>query len=71
LLILGGEEGNRTLDLDVANVALSRLSYFPMVEPEGLEPSTFALQGRCSPKLSYGPVERVAGIEPAAFRVET
>ena len=29
--IFGGAEGNRTPDLDVANVALSQLSYGPVI----------------------------------------
>jgi hypothetical protein len=28
----GGEEGDRTLDLRIANAALSQLSYFPVID---------------------------------------
>lgn len=45
---LGGDEGHRTLDLNVANVMLSQLSYIPktsrkMVPGDGIEPPTLAL----------------------------
>ena len=32
--------------------------------PQGFEPRTHALEGRCSIQLSYGYTERVMGIEP-------
>ena len=37
-----------------------------MAPPEGLEPPTTCLEGRCSIQLSYGSkkMERVMGIEP-------
>ena len=31
---------------------------FYMVSPEGFEPSTLGLKGRCSTKLSYGPYKK-------------
>ena len=48
----GGVEGDRTPDLSVANAVLSQLSYYPlkMVDPVGLEPTTFCVQNRCSPR---------------------
>ena len=35
------------------------------MEPEGFEPSTLCLQGKCSPISSYDPITTQAGIEPA------
>lgn len=48
--IVGGDEGDRTLDLGTANAALSQLSYIPkeLVLPAGLEPATPGFSARCS-----------------------
>ena len=40
VLGMDGPEGIRTLGLCVANAALSQLSYEPIVETVGLEPTT-------------------------------
>lgn len=41
------------------------VSYFSMVAPEGLEPSTHGLKGRCSTKLSYGTIMVCESLTPA------
>ena len=41
----GGDEGDRTLDLSVANATLSQLSYIPMIwMPVGVQPD---MRNRC------------------------
>jgi hypothetical protein len=49
-MLYGGAKGARTLDLRVANAALSQLSYDPiiLVVVKGFEPLTNALSRRCS-----------------------
>ena len=42
----------------------NQLSYPHHTYPQGFEPRTHALEGRCSIQLSYGYTERVMGIEP-------
>ncbi len=66
-ILYGVIEGGRTLDLQSHNLAFSQLNYdHRMVLPEGFEPSTSALEGRCSIQLSYGSrLEQVKGIGPS------
>ena len=65
--LFGVIEEDRTLDLQSHNLAFYQLNYdHHMVLPEGFEPSTSALEGRCSIQLSYGSIlERVKGIGPS------
>ena len=42
----------------------NQLSYPHHTYPQGFEPRTHALEGRCSIQLSYGYTKRVMGIEP-------
>ena len=54
----GGAEGVRTLDIQLAKLALSQLSYspsLPSVGPGGVEPPTSRLSGVRSRQLSYEP----------------
>ena len=39
----GGGEGSRTLDLSIANAALSQLSYAPLLEEKGYFPYEFVM----------------------------
>ena len=59
VIINGVKGGTRTHDLQGHNLALYQLSYIHhvgsplMARLEGLEPPTYALEGRCSIQLSY------------------
>ena len=53
-LFNGVNSGTRTHDLQGHNLALYQLSYIHhMVRLEGIEPPTYALEGRCSILLRY------------------
>lgn len=51
---LGGDEGDRTLDLFIANEALSRLSYIPKNAPSILHPGNLVKNQRMRPNRSKG-----------------
>lgn len=58
---VGGASRDRTDDLKLAKLALSQLSYGPVlaervVGPGGFEPPTPRLSSVCSNQLSYGPI---------------
>jgi hypothetical protein len=66
--LIYGDEGDRTLNIQLAKLALSQLSYVPLVPivanasgsegmgAHGLEPWTSALSGLRSSQLSYAPL---------------
>ena len=54
----GGDEGDRTPDLNAASVALSQLSYVPSLVkcgvPKGSRTPVLAVKGRCPRPLDDG-----------------
>ncbi len=44
----GGDEGNRTPDLSIANAALSQLSYIPTIRPPCIADRNRAVNGKKS-----------------------
>ena len=63
---MSGDEGDRTLDLIVANDALSQLSYVPVVRKEGIDPSTSGVSSQRSTNelLPRASSVELIGIEP-------
>ena len=60
--ILGGDEGDRTPDLNAASVALSQLSYVPGRVggvPKGIRTPVAGVKGRCPrPTRRWGPINK-------------
>ena len=58
----GGDEGDRTPDLNAASVALSQLSYVPWREggvPKGIRTPVAGVKGRCPrPTRRWGPINK-------------
>ena len=66
----GVNSGSRTHDLQGHNLALYQLSYIHhMVRLEGIEPPTYALEGRCSILLSYRRIKRAGIIAPHSISI--
>lgn len=66
LIIVVGTEGIRTRDILHVKQALYQLSYIPMVDKVGFEPTTYRVSGGCSTRLSYMSILSAPsiGIEP-------
>ena len=60
--IYGGDEGDRTPDLNAASVALSQLSYVPGRVggvPKGIRTPVAGVKGRCPrPTRRWGPINK-------------
>ena len=62
IYLIGGDEGDRTPDLNAASVALSQLSYVPGRVggvPKGIRTPVAGVKGRCPrPTRRWGPLNK-------------